>query len=179
MELFHLSISEREKLEDFIREYNEQLKRGIIQSDLTYELSITEFSEHGKRLLVAKEGAIAGLATYNLGELEDLLGTSGIFTDDILDKEGKGYTLPLSELPGLRTLNGSIAMYLSMIESFKKGTGRIIVQELMNFQESEGIFLEPVFGASLFFKKLGFQETGVYIADEEKPLLVWTKSGNY
>lgn len=66
-----------------------------------------------------------------------------------------------------------------MVESFKRGTGRIMVHELMRCQESEGIFLEPVLGASLFFKRLGFQETGVYIRSEEKPLLVWTKSGDY
>ena len=143
-----LTHKDQKALEALAREYTQQIDKRIIRPELITELVIEGF--HGHRgVIVAKSasGNIEGVLSYelfmpkNVYEFESKL--PKMAGEEIVDGSGRVYEkAPLSRFKGLRnyTFTKALAL-LGLIESFRKGTGRKLVETLKSLPNIEGIFI--------------------------------------
>lgn len=181
-----LTHEDQKGLEALARDYSRQINDGIIRPELITELVIEGF--YGARgIIVAKSfsGNIEAILSYELFMPENVhefeLEFPKLAGEQIVNRCGRAYkNTPPSLFIGLRNYTFDEALaWLGLIESFRKGMGSKLVETFKSLPNIEGIFVLFPTDAVDFYKKLGFRKSGLYVADDSNPIMVWMESGKY
>ena len=190
MKIYTLNRNDSE-LCDFIKEYEKLVDNKIIFPDYIKTDILTELKDNEQIIFARQNNDISGLLIYRTWNPKNRQNFEKEFAKKIFPWEiSEGYlldgqksvaTIQFDKAKGLNeyTFKQDLIM-LRYLESFPQriGTGKILMQELKKLN-CEGIFFEISDDAYGFYKKQNFVETGYYIYNKKKPIIVWMKSGQY
>ena len=163
-------------IEEIVDRYNEEVEEGIIEPELVSLLDIDDFTMRGEILSYREGEKFEGVMRYNFipGDVLEYVISSKVGVlknehDDIF------HAVKIADLEGIDDYDSETKMaYISVIESFRRGVGRELIEELQDDMDIGGIIAVPYMNVIGFYDKLGFRETDWFMYRGEEPLMLWT-----